>query len=787
MAAPLGEGVIRRERRRRHDFNLKNDQKQDIAKRVCEMYAKDLQARSADRELRLQRYAKYRGWRAGSSGWPWEESSDQAVPDMMEASIRMQDTLHNAVMSARPVVTSRSLDKNPENQARQDAVDALHDTQFFVEQNGERVVEEAAESFCNDPAVTFFVPWVKTRREVSEKRIFPAIPEDELPESYFRNILKQKFPDHDLLTTGEDGWDWKISRESDERVVRFYTTRKGDVEMVVQSNPIVFDGPSPRVLSYDDVITPPGVANLDIPSPENPGGAPHVIMRERPTKDEIARLQRGDDGAEPFYDLMSKADVDKLKSVQESKLYKGKKEQDDILEGVSDQRADEGSHGHLTRLVCFDTYDIDGDGKTEDVVFWVLLETERLLRVRLLTEVYPGSRPERPFAEASFLPVGKRRAGISMLEMSEGLHDFMKETIDQMVDNGTLANLPWFTYRANSALNPETLRPGPGDGIPTSDPKNDIVMQRIGNEGQAFWLNLIGLIRQQAERLTLQGDLQAGRVPSGGSSALRTLGGIQTLLSQGEARPERILRRFFVAFRRVFRLMHRLNRFYLPKEKKFMAAGEILQPEQDPYFAVATSDVDVNMEFDFHANVLNSSRMALQQGLQALVQLYLSDFAVQMGITTQDTAYRLLRDIGEAFGQDTKNYLNVPTPTAETRQIDAAEAVLMLTRGIFPAGTPIEGAQAHLESLQEIESRDSFGAFPPEHISLLRLYMNQIGQLAQREAQMSQLAESAGGMGAPLAQRGRPPEQLPAGPQQPMVQGDELLDETLATAGGGAA
>lgn len=787
MSAPIGEGIVRRERRRKRSFALSKEDQQKIADRVCKFYDEDIHARTADRDLRLQRYAKYRQWRSGSGGWPWAESSDQAVPDMMEASIRMQDTIHNAVMSARPIVVSRALSESPENNKRQEAVDALHDTQFFVEQEGEKEVEKGAESFCNDPAVTFFVPWVQERREVTEVRTFDPIPPDKIPRQYFADLLKQNYPSHQALAKDEEGWDWEISLDDDKRKVKFYTKANGKVELVMESNPVVFDGPRVMVKAYDDVICPPSVANLDIPSPKNPDGSPHVILRDNPTKDQIKRLaRRGDE--EPFYDLLTQEDLEKLENAPESQSYREKKDQEAIIEGVSDARNDDPSQQRLTQLVCFDIYDVDDDGQTEDVIFWVLYETKRLCRARLLTEVYPGPRPERPFGEASFLPVGGRRAGISLLETMEGLHDFLKEATDQMVDNGTLANLPWFTYRAGSSLKPETLRPGPGDGIPTNDPKNDIVWQKIDNSGQAFWINLIAIIRQQSERLTLQGDLQAGRVPGGASSALRTLGGIQTLLSQGEARPERILRRFFVALRKVFRLMHRLNRHYLPPEKRFRASGKILEPGQDPYYTVATADVDVDMEFDFHANVLNSSRQAIQQGLQALLGIYVSDIAIQLGITTPDTVYRLLRDLGDAYGQDADKYLNKPTPTAGDTQIEAAEAMLMLMQGVLPMGAPLEGAQEHLLKLQEIMERETFAGFPPQHISLLRVYLQQVSEMARQEAELAARMQAAGGVGLPLGQRGRPPQGPPGAPAQPPLQGgQELLDESLPTAGGGAA
>lgn len=819
---PIGQGILRRTRRRVRSFDLTDEKLKEIAHRICDQFRRDLDARANETDLRLQRYAKYRMWRSPDLGWPWPGSSNQAMPDMLEASIRMQDTLHNAVMSARPVVVARALQKD--NERKQRAVDALHDTQLFVEQDGERVVEQAAESFCNDPAMTLYTAWITERREVVDLRVFDPIPDDQVPAAYFGDILGQAYPASEgwaHLSSGE-GWDWEIQKRQpatpdgslsneatdgavlERRTIAFYTRPTsesgpeqpdGDVEMMVRGEPVVFDGPFVRVLPYDDVICPPSAANLDIPSPSNPGGAAHVILRDYPTKDEIRRLASKNGRAAAFYDQFgSEEQLAALDSASRTPDYHELPDQTSSIAGEElHHKQEDPRHQEVTRLVCFDTYDIDDDGKTEDLVIWVLYETQQVLRVRYLTEFFPGQRPERPLATASFLPIGHRRSGISMLETVESLHDWMKETVDQMVDNGTLVNLPWFTYRAASTIKPETLRPGPGDGIPLSDPNNDLKVQQFRNDGQVFWINLLSIIRQKAERVTLQGDLQAGRVPTGASSALRTLGGIQTLLSQGEARPERILRRFFMALTRTFRQMHRFNRHYLPDEKKFRASESILSPGEDPYFVVASSDVDLDLEFDFHANVQNSSRQAVQQGLQAMIQLFVSQIAVQMGITTPTTVYRLFRDAGKALGQNPDPYLNPPSPAAARPTIDAAEAVLQTSHGILPDADPIEGAAAHLEQMQEITTWDSFGGFPPRYLALLRAYMQRVAQQAQQEQQIAAQAGAAGGVGDPLAGAGagtgpgRPASAPVSGPQeQAALQSGELMDEQLPGAGGGA-
>ena len=354
------------------------------------------------------------------------------------------------------------------------------------------------------------------------------------------------------------------------------------------------------------------------------------------------------------------------------------------------------------------------------------------------------------------------------------------------MDNGSISSLPFFTYRASSSMKPEMLRPGPGDGIPLNDPTNDIKWQNIPNVGQSFWLNTLGIVRQMSERLTLQGDLQAGRVPGGVSSALRTLGGIQTLLSQGEARPERILRRFFMALNDVFRHMHRWNRYFLPSEKAFSMSPDLLEPKEDPWRTVAKSDVDIDLEFDFHANVQNSSKQAIQASLMQLIQLYVSPIAVQLGITTPDTVYRLFRDIGKAVGQETSPYLQPPSPQSDLQPIGAPEAVMMLDEGILPDGSPMEGATRHLQLLQEIMEWDTFGEFNPANLSLLKAYLERMAQMAQQEQQLLAQQQAAaqlngGGSGNPV---GRPAEQ-PVDSQPGVVPENSVADATLPVSRGG--
>ncbi len=759
---------------------MRGDKRAEIAERVTRFYQDDWQASNVDRDLRMQRLAKFRQWTEGKD-WPWEDASDQALPDMMTASLRMQDTLHNAVMSTRPVIVSRAVAQK--DNEKQDTVDELIDYQVFVEQSGEEAIGEIAEAFVNDGVFTLFIPWVREDRKVMDVRIFDPIPPDGVPLQHFQQIMDGEFPDASKDFTDEEGWDWLVLDDEGEKTVKFYGKKDEDVEMVTRHSVRVFDGPKLIVKEYDDVVTPPRAGNLQIPGPSNPDGAAHVILVDRPTVDEIDRLQKNG-----TYDLMSQDDVKALLSTsrKDDSLDIGER-QKDAFQGVTDAPDNKlaNSHKRVNRLTCFDLFDVDNDGVNEDVVWTVIREGKFLVRAKFLTELYPANPPRRPFAEAQFLPVQGRRSGISMLEHREGQHDWRKELVDSMMDNGTITNSPFFFFRASSNLKPEVIRLWPGEGYPINDPKNDINFPNIQNNSMSFSLNTIALVDQMDEKLTSIGELQFGRVPFGRSSALRTSENLQTLLGQGEARPERILRRFFGGLVQAWRQIHELNRFFLPQQKQIMVTG-ISKPNEDPYRTVKIEDVRGSFEFDFEANVQNTSKQAIQQSLTALAGLYITPLALQLGISTPDSIYRLLRDMGKAVGQNVDNYLQEPAPGAGAPRIMAETAIAEIMSDQLPFGVPWEGARAHLETLIAFQNDERFGLLTSEQVDIFGQYIQQTAQLAQEEAKLEAQAAAAQELqgGPPGLPEGAPAqgggEQLPQG--LPPVQEGELVDETLPTA-----
>ena len=743
-------------RTRKRSFKIDNGK---VFARVHTFYKDDLLNRDIDRAVRLERYAKFRMW-VGEKDWPWENASNIPLSDMMEQSLRSQDTIHNTVMSSRPIVNASA--RLGENKDKEKVIDNLIDYQVFEENEGEKLIGDAADAFINDGVLTIFCPWVDETRETADLRLFDPIPEGKNHTEYLKSLVAKAFPKDQpkpVMTSG--GWDWTAKDEKDEDInIKFYTKQDGTVEMLVKQMSEVFNGPNPRVIDYDDILHPVRVENLQIPGPSNPGGSSHVILIDAPSIDEIRRLKK-----KGVYSMLTKEDMKSLANLARNTIDDEEEELKDAVAGQNNEPANKEakSHNTLTRLTCFDTFDVDGDGVDEDVVFTVILELKKVIKVSFLGELYPVSPPKRPFAEAALIPIRGRRTGISMLEMLEGLHDAYKAIFDQTVDAGTLSLVPFFFYRAAAGVRPEIISLSPGDGYPVTDPNRDINFPQIGNpQAHQFAISFLGLIDQMQEKTTMVGDIQLGRVPPGRSAALRTASGLALLSGQGEARPERILRRFYMAMVQLYSFIHSLNKEFLPRNKQYRIAG-FQEKVRDPYRKVESKD-DIAGQFDFgfKPSVLNVSKQGLQQSLEVLMQTFIGDLPLQLGIIDADGIYRLMRDFAKAMGQDADAYIKEPQPGAGLRKITAEEAISVILQDGIPEGRPEEPAEVHFEKLQAfIDNPDNaVGMLTPDQQEVFKEYLQKVQVEIQAQAEQAQLQEAANLMspGGQQQNGGRPPE-----------------------------
>ncbi len=335
--------------------------------------------------------------------------------------------------------------------------------------------------------------------------------------------------------------------------------------------------------------------------------------------------------------------------------------------------------------------------------------------------------------------------------MMEGLHDTGKELFDQMIDAGTISNSPFFFYK-NSANNPDLLTLGPGDGYPTSDPKNDIYFPQIQNN-QSFGLNAVNIIEQMQNRVTMTNDLNFGGVPQGSASALRTEGNMQLVLGQSESRPERVMRRLFEGMAEMYFQIHEMNQRFLPEGKKIVKTGNV-DPDADPYSDVKdTTAISGRMEFIFSANMLNTSREATNQAMMTMSEVLVTELMMNTGIVGPDQIYNMADTMLKSLGQDSRLFIKKPEGMFDGTLVFADEAVRQIANNTMPTGRPAEtgGIQEHLQRIDEFVNSDQFGTFNNKQVDMLRDYMRKL----QIEGQKQKVAASAG-QGQQPGQAGAP-------------------------------
>ena len=171
--------------------SLSVDDQDQFVQDILARYQEDLNDRTDWSEGRLQRYAKYRGW-LEPKNYPWPDASSQHVPMLMSNSQRTQDTLHNAVLSTRPVMSAIAI--NAADKDKGASIDDLTDYQLFVEQAGEEKIGELIDSYVNDGKFVAFIPWVKEKREVLRTIAVPMPQPGAPPDSTRMPLLAQHFP-----------------------------------------------------------------------------------------------------------------------------------------------------------------------------------------------------------------------------------------------------------------------------------------------------------------------------------------------------------------------------------------------------------------------------------------------------------------------------------------------------------------------------------------------------------------------------------------------------------------
>ena len=416
--------------------------------------------------------------------------------------------------------------------------------------------------------------------------------------------------------------------------------------------------------------------------------------------------------------------------------------------------------GHLSvrALMCFDRWDVDGDGLSEDVYWIVFRDAKVLAEARLLREKWPAVRAYRPLAEACAIPVPGRYYGISLLELGEALYDLIKGTFDLSYDSAVVATVPWFFYAASSQFRAETINLAPGEGYPVpGDPRSTVWFPNLPQRDQTWAFNVIGLAIGFFDRLMSQGAIQQGQVPAGKASAFRTFGTTLALLNQADVRADQMLIRFFSGLAQVAQNFHRMNRKLLPPGKEIRVVGWDGAREQAYTVISSAAEIDAEVEFGFRPDFLQANPDALAAALESALAVTATPLAFQLGITDPQLFYQTVRDFLKSRRLDYKKYLK--TPPADGAPILAEEVIGLIAQGQLPAGVPMEKPEEHLRKLWEFLATNVtvaggevpvIASWTQGQMGILRAWMAEVGrrlQIARNAAAAAQFQQGMAGGG----------------------------------------
>ena len=751
-------------------------------------------------KARLNRYAKYRGgYFMSPLTWPNGDARSNAhLPILQMAELRANAGLHNVVMTRQPAVVAEAT--NRANQPREDKITDLIHAQLFIEPGpalAERKFSDAISNFFQDGNWVAFTPWVREKEEVETVHYRPRVPETMLPDDYVRMLLAGVVDPESGGTIQEGLFPADSLIEFDaKRLNRFRVTYRraaqedlhtatvdvfleedeDDAERLVlhvRSRETLFDGPTMENLSISQVFVPTRCTNLQPPAAWNRSGAPYVFVGLTYRVDEIRRLRR--DGT---FNMLTAEDLETV--IAGAKAAAGivaperddeqLESQKDTLEGRAHEEPDsqyDEDVGHLSvrALMCFDRWDIDGDGLSEDVYWIVFRDAKVLAEARPLREKWPAVRAYRPLAESCAIPVPGRYYGISLLELGEALYDLIKGTFDLSYDSAVVAAVPWFFYAASSQFRAEAISLAPGEGYPVpGDPRSTVYFPNLPQRDQTWAFNLIGLALGFFDRLMSQGAAQQGQVPSGKASAFRTFGTTLALLNQADVRADQMLIRFFSGLAQVAQNFHRMNRKLLPPGKEVRVVGWDGPREQGYRTITSAAEIDAEMEFAFRPDFLQANPDALAAALERMLGVVATPLAFQSGITDPQLFYQSVRDYLKALRIDHKKHIK--PPPADAAPILAEEVIETITAGQVPFGVPMEGADAHMKKLfaflnATVTVGDGeapvIASWSPGQMGVMRAWMATVGQRLQVERNAAAAAQfQNGAQGGPGQGGGTP-------------------------------
>ena len=321
-----------------------------------------------------------------------------------------------------------------------------------------------------------------------------------------------------------------------------------------------------KFVPADDLIVPYSATSLD--------EAEAIIHRIKVSKNDLRKQQ-----VAGFY-----RDIELgTPGYQENEVEKKERE----LEGQRKSKDDD----VYTLLECHVNLDLEGfedqDPQTGEpsgikIPYIVTVEeaTRQVLSIRRNYEIGdPKKEKIQYFVHFKFLP-GLGFYGFGLIHMIGGLSRTATAALRQLLDAGTLSNLPaGFKMRGIRIRDDaQSIQPGEFRDVdaPGGNLKDSFMMLPF-KEPSATLLNLMGIVVQAGQRFASIADLQVG---DGNQQA--AVGTTVALLERGSRTMSAIHKRIYSSLKKEFKLLARVFKLYLPPEYPYdVVGGQRMIKQQD--------------------------------------------------------------------------------------------------------------------------------------------------------------------------------------------------------------
>jgi hypothetical protein len=372
--------------------------------------------------------------------------------------------------------------------------------------------------------------------------------------------------------------------------------------------------------------------------------------------------------------------------------------------------------------------EVDDDGETTGIkipyIVTLSMDNGQVLSIRRnYKQDDPKKKKIQYFTHYKFLP-GFGFYGLGLIHTIGGLSRTATAALRQLIDAGTLSNLP-AGFKARGLRirdDDEPLQPGefrdvdaPGGAI------RDSLMPLPFKGPDQTLFQLLGFVVEAGQRFATITDLKVGQ---GNQNA--PVGTTMAIMEQGSRVMSAVHKRLHYAMRLEFKILARVMSESLPQEYPYSVAGG------DE--TIMASDFDDRIDV---VPVSNPNAFSQAQRITlAQTKLQLASQAPEI-----HNMHEAFRDMYEAIGVVDVDRLMKSIPTEEPEPLDPAQeninALDMLPLRAFEG----QNHQAHIQAHLVFGTSPIVGTMPPVAISIQKHVMEHVQQAAREQAAVAYLQQ----------------------------------------------